>query len=223
MGRSITLFLALAVITFGISSCKKGEQFGANRTSTGYFPSNPGCVWVYDNDDDIYSVRPGVSDTSLEGGEYVPIITDLPGGNRQYYFLQYDKKSEETVIYDIREIYYNAVLKIPVQYIKPKANVGDEWTVNAPDLVIEDFDYTEKNRVTFKVIQKGITKNILGVIYSDCIVMERTTSSWSTLTNSWGTSDPTELVYSKGVGLIYTSSGTYRYNYPAQLLNYAIY
>lgn len=174
MKKNILTLIAIATVMF--SACKKDHNDnpggGTPGTSESYQPVTKGSKWSYRNES---TVIPGLHTTSaaVEVDTLENIMTDVTKvvNGKTYHKMSSTTggESEDNYFAVSNHIYYNLNTdelvdgEVELPYLNDQAAVNTVWTTaievpNAP-----------KAQVKSTVVEKGITKSILGKNYSNVI------------------------------------------------------
>ncbi|RVU01786.1 hypothetical protein EOD41_07460 [Mucilaginibacter limnophilus] len=195
-----TIFTLAAVATLFLGACKKDKDDNNNPGGKGdsYQPVTAGSVWKYRNT----SFGEGASvDTSTN-----TMLAETKNVNGKTYHILNSVTGDETsqgfigVNGSVYSMYYEAGLNeaIALTYLNDAKNAGDNWT---EDLVVQDGETEFTVKVKTTIVEKGISKNILGKNYSN-VIHSKVELQVELEEGEWETLSQLDFYVAKGVGII---------------------
>lgn len=178
MKRIPTLLMAVIVLATACKKKKTDEQSGWPDGTGDYAPYTPGSSFTYEvtgtlpplTDSFTYRVT---KDTTIEGQPYKKLESDKPALAGTFFCNYRDGVRTE--------ITYNTTVNgigIPVikqTVLKANEAVNAQWQ-ELLNVTIPGIPIPIPITFTYKLIQKGFTKNVLGKDYTNCIQARQTAS-----------------------------------------------
>lgn len=171
-----TQIATVLVCALFFAACSKKENPTPETPSSTYLNSNAGSSWTYQTTDSStgtpntssYTVTSSSSDTTITGTKYH--VYNLSYGGNQYMALS----GHDYYQYD--SIPVQGGVSIGRLYLKDNLAAGATWTQDI-NLDIPQAPVPITLTATNKVAEKGISRTVNGVTYSDVIHISTTLSS----------------------------------------------
>lgn len=221
------LLTLLPAVILLVSSCKKDppdftgyEAIGSSETnafSDSYMPTSKGSSWTYVSDPGTGAITntevhmTGVI-TPINGLNYFEVKSNTPGKENEVSYYYVDKH-----IYKIQATSLLSATTVEFHYLDDSLPVDGEWIARmSPSGYINDVPA----RVKGKIIEKDISKVVLGktyknVIHTQVIIQYNFGSGFE----DFGTYD---YYLAKGVGLLETDTSLFGITATSKLLKYSI-
>jgi hypothetical protein len=195
-------FLLLFAATLIFAACKKNDSKPDSGNSATYINMNAGSSWTYHEDNSSgatpisfdYTVTSTDHDSTINGTKYH--VYNYSYGGNQYLSLSGHNYTQ----YDSVPIVGNSFIER--LYLKDDASVGTPWTQNFP-LTIPDIPFPVTLDISNKITEKGISRTVNGIDYSN--VIHVSTSLSSDLIKS-GLTSSIDSYYAPNVGMIENST-----------------
>ncbi len=167
MKKNIFAILAIGML---FSACKKSGSSGA--TAIPYMSTSANSTWQYENINNAtgpspvttnYTITSTNRDTTISGRVY-HVYTNTPGNTSEYYLISGND------YYQYRDL--PAAIggaKIEALYLKDNLAVGGSWSQS---FNIFFSGITVPITVTYSILEKGISKTVNGISYTDVITVK---------------------------------------------------
>ena len=157
------LIIALPLVAI---SCKKDEGTPAPATVT-YLNIASGNVWNFELTKNVstapavstYSLTSSTTDTTINARQYH--IFNRSTGDKEYFYITGNDYYEYLILPFLDTI------KTENLYLKSGANAGDNWTQNVAPITYSGITANLSKSDT--VIEKGLTKIVKGITYTDVV------------------------------------------------------
>lgn len=172
--KVFTIFLGAAASVFLLSSCDSSSEQPPIRPDQDYLPLQKGFFLVYNVEEIIYEL--GVAETLAY--ELKTLVADsFPNGDGDHTYvihqskrndaqLEWESASTWSVRVNAREAVVNEA-NIPYVVMRFPLQEGAAWNGNAYNTVINPT--TNTNLDSYAVQHKGITVEVNGLTFSDCL------------------------------------------------------
>jgi len=195
----------LIAFLFFAASCSKKDTTGTQPSqSENYLTTSSGSTWNYHQVDSSganpissdYTVTSTSKDSSINGRNY-HVYTNSAGGN-QYLNLS----GNDYYQYDSLPAALGAGV-FERLYLKDNANVGTSWTQNQ-NVTVAGFPIAVPVTLTYKIAEKGISRTINNITYTDVIHVSAAISS--SLIPAASFTSSVDGYYAKKIGMIESST-----------------
>jgi len=198
----IKAFLPLFAATLIFTACKKNDSNPDTNNSASYINTNAGSSWTYHEDNSSgatpinfdYTITSSTQDSTINGRKYH--VYNYSYGGNQYLSVS----GHDYYQYDSVPLVGGSFIER--LYLKDDASVGTTWTQNFP-LTIPDVPVPVTLVVTNKIAEKGISRTVNGIDYSN--VTHVSTSLSSALIPS-GLTSSIDSYYAPNYGMIENST-----------------
>jgi len=165
-------FWAIIMLPVLAISCKKEE--GTPAPAVKFMSLTTGSIWNYKQVDNpstipvtsIYSITATARDTTINSKIY-KVFTNSSGGSEYYNITGSDYYTYRKLPDALGGGY------VEVLYLKDNAAAGDTWTQTSPVTISV---FTISLTLSNKIEQKGITKIVNGITYTDVVDVKTTLS-----------------------------------------------
>lgn len=175
MKTNLLIFFVAAVI---FTSCSKNNSDNNSSTTNTYINTNAGSTWNY-HQVDSSSNSPVVSDYTLTSSS-----NDTTINSKKYHIYNASNGGNQYMTVSGNDYYqYDSIpvaggINIERLYLKDNAAVGTPWdqsfTLNIPNLPVPG---GVTLTVTSKIVEKGISRTVNGISYSNVIHVSTSLSS----------------------------------------------
>lgn len=197
-------FLMMWCLVLGIMvSCGDKEDDASPKTAElDYLPTTQGSTWSYGGSSP-YSLTATGKTKVIDGKTYSEMETKQGNETRKSYVLK-EKGVYTAIGMD------PSLGDIALTFLKEETPVGKPWfqtnTINGV-----------QTKMTFTIIEKGITKTVQGNTFKDVIHVQMN-STYTFMGMEMDLGIPTDYYWAKGVGLILTDMGQMG-NFPLMTYN----
>nr|WP_067058849.1 hypothetical protein [Mucilaginibacter sp. L294] len=228
MKKRLLILLPVIILLFG--ACKKDEgpyagfilvdsdNSGGDDFANTYMPTSTGSSWTYITSgltapETMETHITGVI-TNINGSDYFELKSSTPGKENivQYYYVK-------DHVYKTQATSLQTTLTIEFYYLKDDLPIGGEWTgVPTPTGSINGVPA----RTLGKILEKDISKTVLGKTYTNVIHTQVTIQYNYGLGNGFEDSGTYDYYLAKGVGLIESDANVFGVTASTKLSSYTI-
>ena len=217
------LSAALLASLFMVGCTKSGSSPSVTPSNTDYQPTTAGSTWQYkDSATGATSSMTATSNTNVINGTTYVVFNSTSAGsssNTPVYI------SKQNGFYDLIGLFSSSTTSVGIdfRYLNDQLAVGGTWNFNAGGFVTSG--YTIPAIITGKIVEKGISKTINGVSFSNVIHSQIVLSyDYSSLGVGEGVIAEAwyDIYAAKGVGIIKSQASASGYSSSSSLLSYTI-